>query len=81
MSNGEVTHTLLFTGAGGLDIGLEHSGFESRLYVENGLDCSTMLNASRSKFLKRAFGLFGDITELTPGRCLSNLCWLSVKLT
>ena len=66
MSNGHFTHISLFTGAGGLDIGLAHSGFETRLCVENDVACGATLDANRSKFLKPDFGLLGDITEFTP---------------
>ena len=41
-----LTHVSLFTGAGGLDIGLEHSGFETMLCVENNPDCGATLNAN-----------------------------------
>ena len=70
MSDGRYNHISLFTGAGGLDIGLEHSGFETRLCVENDLVCCATLNANRSKFLKPDFGLLGDITESTFGEIL-----------
>ena len=72
MSQNPFSNISLFTGAGGLDIGLENSGFETRLCVENDRDCSASLNANRRKFLKPEFGLLGDITSFTPGEIIES---------
>ena len=39
-SNGRTRHVIsLFSGAGGLDIGLEQAGFSTAVAVENDIDC------------------------------------------
>ena len=40
----------VFTGAGGLDLGLEAAGFETRLCVENDPDALRTLTANRPKW-------------------------------
>jgi DNA (cytosine-5)-methyltransferase 1 len=70
MPKEQLTHISLFTGAGGLDIGLEHSGFETRLCVEDNVDCSATLEANRHHFRNPEFDRIGDITKLSPGEVL-----------
>ena len=41
-----LTHVSLFMDAGGLDIALELSGFETMLCVENNPDCGATLTAN-----------------------------------
>lgn len=53
----------LFTGAGGLDIGLEAAGFSSRLCVEVDADARATLNANRPAW-RLAFP--GDIHRVAP---------------
>lgn len=51
----------LFSGAGGLDLGLEAAGFEVRLCVENNLDARRTLQRNRRWRLSEP----GDVTALT----------------
>lgn len=53
----------LFSGAGGLDLGLEAAGFHVRLCVENDRDCRSTLKKNRPKW-KLADP--GDIFKLSP---------------
>ncbi len=52
----------LFSGAGGLDIGLELAGFETAVCVEIDSNCRETLRYNRSKWK-----LFDDGTDRTPG--------------
>lgn len=63
-SGGELTSTVLslFTGAGGLDLGLEAAGFDVLLCVENDADCHETVK--RNKAWKLADP--PDITEISP---------------
>jgi len=58
----------LFTGAGGLDLGLEAAGFRCALCVENDADARETLKANRSGW---HLSDPGDIHELSPGDLLS----------
>ncbi len=52
----------LFTGAGGLDIGLERAGFETRIAVEIDRWARATLETNRKHFTCRAFPILDDIT-------------------
>ena len=56
----------LFTGAGGLDIGLEKAGFEVRACVEIDDDCRRTLqaNTKRLRWGNKVW-VFRDINEIT----------------
>ncbi|MET0573460.1 MAG: DNA cytosine methyltransferase [Pedobacter agri] len=51
----------LFSGAGGLDIGLEMAGFETKVCVENDLDCRETLKHNRPSWT-----VLEDSTALSP---------------
>lgn len=58
-----------FTGAGGLDLGLEDAGFETRLAVEIDSDCRETLKRNRPSWNPtERFG--GDITKFQPSEIL-----------
>ena len=63
-------HISLFTGAGGLDIGLERAGFDTTICVERDSDCRETLEANRVRFREPTFTVLDDITKLTPGEIL-----------
>lgn len=56
----------LFTGAGGLDLGLERAGFEMRVAVEVDKWARATLEANRRHFSFPKFRLLRDITEHAP---------------
>ena len=58
-----LTGLSFFSGAGGLDIGLERAGIPSLLYCESNKECRMTLNANRP-----SAGLVGDIQNLTAER-------------
>ena len=60
----------LFTGAGGLDIGLEAAGFETKVCVEYDRYCQGTLNENRPRFRDPSLGILGDITKVSPGQIL-----------
>jgi DNA (cytosine-5)-methyltransferase 1 len=62
----------LFSGAGGLDLGLEQAGFETRVCVEYDADCRATLAYNRPNW---RLALGGDLFDGTPGdiRKLSGL--------
>lgn len=72
----------LFTGAGGLDIGLERAGegaFDFRSWVEADPDCQQTLLANGIASAKRS-SLFGDIEKVSPKE-LMNAAGLSPEQT
>ena len=65
-----LTNISLFSGAGGLDIGLEQAVFETRLCVEYDSTCQKTLEANRSRFRDPSIDFLHDINEESPGRIL-----------
>ncbi|HCD85823.1 MAG TPA: DNA (cytosine-5-)-methyltransferase [Agrobacterium sp.] len=59
----EITAVSFFSGAGGLDRGLEEAGIESLLYCENNRECRMTLMRNRPNA-----GLLGDIKEVTADK-------------
>ena len=59
-----ITNVSLFSGAGGLDIGLEKAGFQTRVCVENEKYCRNTLDNNRNKFSFPDLQILGDITDL-----------------
>lgn len=57
----------LFTGAGGLDIGLEKAGFDVRLCVEHDPTCQHTLQVNRPSW---PVATPGDIYQLSPAKAL-----------
>jgi DNA (cytosine-5)-methyltransferase 1 len=56
----------LFTGAGGLDLGLERMGFEAKVAVEVDHWSQVTLDENRRFYKDPDFPLLGDITKHTP---------------
>ena len=60
MPSRRLTNISLFSGAGGLDIGLERAGFQTRVCVENDKHCRLTLEANLSKVADAEFQILGD---------------------
>lgn len=60
----------LFSGAGGLDLGLERNGFEVRAFVEVNNDAQRTLRANRAARLHPHAPILGDITQLSADEVL-----------
>lgn len=56
----------LFSGAGGLDLGLEKAGFATRVMVEIDRDARATVNQNRQHFGNRKFPILDDITKVDP---------------
>ena len=65
-----ITNFSLFTGAGGLDIGLERAGFQTRVCVENDRYCRDTLGNNRDRFSDPQLEVLGDITKIGPSDLL-----------
>lgn len=61
----EITAISFFSGAGGLDYGMELAGIRSLLYCENNRECRMTLNQNRPNA-----ALIGDISKVTPDEVL-----------
>ena len=59
------SHISLFTGAGGLDLGLERAGFTTLAVVEKDKNARTTLELNCGNFRYPAFEVFEDVNELT----------------
>ena len=68
----------LFTGAGGLDLGLEAAGFDVALCVEMDSDCRETLSANRPEWL---LAEPGDVHELSPEQAMQQAGLESGELT
>ena len=60
-----LSHISLFTGAGGLDIGIERAGFTTLVAVEKDKHAQGTLDSNREHFLYPKFRLFDNVTEVT----------------
>jgi DNA (cytosine-5)-methyltransferase 1 len=60
----------LFTGAGGLDLGLEQAGFETRIAVEIDRWARQTLESNRRHFSHPCFPILEDITAFRPEEIL-----------
>ena len=65
-----ITNFSLFSGAGGLDIGLERAGFQTRVCVENDRYCRDTLGNNRDRFSDPQLEVLGDITKIGPSDLL-----------
>jgi len=66
------TNISLFSGAGGMDIGLNEAGFQTRVCVENDKFCQQTLenNHSKLQYQHSNFKVFGDVTQVSPAELL-----------
>jgi DNA (cytosine-5)-methyltransferase 1 len=64
----EYTVVSLFSGAGGLDIGLEQAGFKTVVCVENDINCRTTLRHNRPDW-----GLFDNPIKVDSGRMVERM--------
>ena len=60
-----LSHVSLFSGAGGLDLGLDRAGFTTLVAVEKDRYARETLQANREYFRSPGFTLFEDVNELT----------------
>lgn len=62
---GQLSHISLFTGAGGLDLGIEQAGFTTLVAVEKDKYARATLNANRQLFRYPEFEVFEDAVEVS----------------
>ena len=65
-----LSHISLFTGAGGLDLGVERSGFTTLVAVEKNGHAQDTLRSNRQHFRYPHFTLFGDAYEVSGAALL-----------
>ena len=65
MTMENLSHVSLFSGAGGLDLGLGHAGFATLVAVEKNRYARATLQANREHFRSPDFTLFEDVDDLT----------------
>jgi len=70
MPNNRLTNISLFSGAGGLDIGLHQAGFLTKVCVENDSHCHETLEKNRHLLGHEEMPVLGDITTLSPSDLL-----------
>lgn len=61
----------LFSGAGGLDLGLERAKFETRVMVEIDRDARATVQQNRHHFGNRKFPILDDVTKVDPEAILA----------
>ena len=66
-----LSHISLFTGAGGLDLGVERSGFTTLVAVEKDRHAQNTLRGNRQHFQYPHFTLFGDAYEVSGADLLA----------
>lgn len=66
----ELTNISLFSGALGLDIGLEEAGFTTMVCVENDKFCKKTIEANRFRLKNPKLTILGDITQYSPKEIL-----------
>ena len=66
----EKLHISLFTGAGGLDLGLEQAGFTTVVAVEKNKHCRQTLERNRNNFSYSKFQIFEDISSVSAEEVL-----------
>ncbi len=62
----ELPYISLFTGAGGLDLGLDRAGLTMRVAVEVDKWSQATLKVNRARFRSPDFAILGDITRIPP---------------
>ena len=67
----DLSHVSLFSGAGGLDLGIERAGFTTLAAVERDRYARKTLEANREHFRFPDFTLFEDVNDLTGEDLLS----------
>jgi len=65
------TSVSLFSGAGGLDLGLESHGFATRVFVEINKDAQATLKLNRAAWLVPDAVVLGDITRVSASEVLA----------